>query len=275
MKKAWLILEDGTKFEGRGFGADGEAAGEVVFTTSMTGFQEILSDPNHKFQIVVSTFATVGAPGANDEDCVSGDSPAGFVVREYCDAPSNFRAGESIDAFMKKRGVVGICGVDTRELTRLLRAKGSMNGVISLNENAAAAKLPQIDFCEQYSAEIADMEKRVQMNERIFATENEHLFLAAAMGGKIIKMNVGHRGSSQPVKDLRNGNVYSTRQNHGYVVESIPADVGEVVLENVNDRSIEGIVYKKIPAMSVAFAPSEHGGPRNTNYLRQEFLKLK
>jgi carbamoylphosphate synthase small subunit len=272
--KAYLILEDGTKFEGRRFGALSEISGEMVFNTSMTGFQEMLSDPNHKGQIVVATFAVTGVPGANDEDMVSDCSPAGFIVREYCDEPSNFRARFTLDELMKKRAIAGLYGIDVRRLTRLIRDNGCMNAIISDNPKAVAPPLKPVDFAVEYSQQIADMKKRAESNEPIFAVEFEHLFLAAAMGGEIYKLSPGHRGSNQPVRDLRSANIYITRQNHAYAVKSIAADVGEVILENVNDKTIEGIRYKTIPAMSVQFPPSPHGGPRNTNYLSDEFAAI-
>jgi carbamoyl-phosphate synthase small subunit len=128
----YLILEDGTKFEGKAFGADGDITeAEVVFCTSMTGFQEMLSDSKYKGKIVVATFPIVGVPGANSEDSISEDSPVGFIVREHCSEPSNFRSEGTLDEFMKKRSIVGLCGVDTRRLTRILRDNKSIKGKIT------------------------------------------------------------------------------------------------------------------------------------------------
>ena len=139
MSKAYLILDDGTKFEGLTFGADIKTVDksnkvETVFFTGMTGFQEMLTDPKYRGKIVVSTFPIAGSAGVNDEDVISNDpndSPVGYIVREYCDKPSNFRARGTIDEFMKKRGIVGLYGIDTRRLTRILRDKGHTKGFIS------------------------------------------------------------------------------------------------------------------------------------------------
>ncbi|MDR2560138.1 MAG: carbamoyl phosphate synthase small subunit [Oscillospiraceae bacterium] len=141
-KRAWLTLEDGTVFEGESFGAEGGITGEVVFTTSMTGFQETLTDPNYSGQIVVSTFPIAGCPGANSEDNLSDyGGAAGLIVREQSVIASNFRCEETINEFMKERGIVGLYGIDTRKLTRILRKKGTMNGIISTTENADISDL--------------------------------------------------------------------------------------------------------------------------------------
>lgn len=131
-KIAKLALEDGTIFVGQSFGAEGEIDGEVVFNTSMTGYQEILTDPSYRGQIVTMTCPEIGNVGTNSED-LENPSPhlAGFIVRENSRIYSNFRADQSLDQFMKTNGVVGIEGVDTRALVRRLRTKGSMNGVLS------------------------------------------------------------------------------------------------------------------------------------------------
>ncbi|MDR2531702.1 MAG: glutamine-hydrolyzing carbamoyl-phosphate synthase small subunit [Oscillospiraceae bacterium] len=131
-KRAWLILEDGTVFEGFSFGAEGKVTGEVIFTTSMTGFQETLTDPNYNNQIIVQTFPLVGNVGANSKDDSSDyGGAAGYIAREYCEFPSNFRMETTLDEFLKERGIVGLYGIDTRRLTRILREKGTMNGQIA------------------------------------------------------------------------------------------------------------------------------------------------
>ncbi|MCL2018426.1 MAG: glutamine-hydrolyzing carbamoyl-phosphate synthase small subunit [Oscillospiraceae bacterium] len=134
-KKAWLVLADGTVFEGQSFGAEGEVIGEIVFTTSMTGFQETLTDPNYNNQIIVQTFTLSGNSGVNNEDNTSDYGGAvGYIVREHCSKPSNFRAETTIDEFLKERKIIGLCGIDTRRLTRILRDKGTMNGKITTTE---------------------------------------------------------------------------------------------------------------------------------------------
>ncbi len=133
--KAILALSDGTIFEGRSFGAEGETIGEVCFNTSLTGYQEVLTDPSYKGQIVTMTYTEQGNYGANDEDMES-IKPwvEGFVVKEPCAKPSSWRSEESLDAFLKKNGVVSICGIDTRALTRIIRSKGAMQAIISTTD---------------------------------------------------------------------------------------------------------------------------------------------
>jgi carbamoyl-phosphate synthase small subunit len=130
--KAILVLEDGTYFEGRAFGYPGEKFGEVVFNTSITGYQEILTDPSYKGQIVCMTYPHIGNYGVNSED-VESIHPwvEGFVVRELSPIVSNWRAEEDLDSYLKKYKIIGIEGIDTRELTRKIRIKGAMRGGIS------------------------------------------------------------------------------------------------------------------------------------------------
>ncbi len=130
--KAVLVLEDGTVFEGEGFGCQGEAFGEVVFNTSITGYQEIITDPSYKGQIVMMTYPLIGNYGVNEED---GESRKpwleGFVVKELSAIRSNWRSTMSLDEYLKKHNIIGIQGIDTRALTRLLRINGAQQGVIS------------------------------------------------------------------------------------------------------------------------------------------------
>lgn len=129
---AKLALADGTVYSGNAFGASGEVYGEVCFNTSMTGYQEILTDPSYCGQIVTMTYPLIGNYGVNTEDVESrGLSIRGFVVRELCRRPSNFRSTESLDSYLKRANVVGIEGIDTRSLVRRLRIRGAMTGVLS------------------------------------------------------------------------------------------------------------------------------------------------
>src|SRR5512135_3222816 len=132
MKKAILALADGMVFEGYSFGAEGEASGEVVFNTSMTGYQEILTDPSYKGQIVTMTYTQIGNYGVNSEDVESAKPYVeGFIVKEYLDIPSNWRMKKSLHQYLSENGIVGIQGIDTRALTRHLRDFGAQSGVIS------------------------------------------------------------------------------------------------------------------------------------------------
>ena len=144
MTPAILALEDGTVFHGRAIGAFGEAVGEVVFNTAMTGYQEIVSDPSYARQIVTLTCPHIGNVGANDEDIEAQDAYAcGLVVRDYPSLLSNFRSQESLSEFLSRQNVVGISDIDTRQLTRLLREKGAQNGCLqagSIDEEQATAQ---------------------------------------------------------------------------------------------------------------------------------------
>src|SRR5579884_2382616 len=129
---AKLALEDGTVYTGRAFGAAGETFGEVVFNTSMTGYQEVLTDPSYKGQIVTMTYPLIGNYGVNADDRESGRPQVeGFVVRELTRVPSNFRSQSSLDDYLRQHEVLGLEGIDTRALVRRLRVRGSMTGVLS------------------------------------------------------------------------------------------------------------------------------------------------
>jgi carbamoyl-phosphate synthase small subunit len=131
-RRALLVLEDGGVFEGTAFANSGETMGEVVFNTGMTGYQEVITDPSYKGQIVTMTYPLVGNYGINDEDMESsGIHLEGFIVKEYQRNPSNWRMKQSLKSFLEDYGKIGIEGIDTRALTRRLRLSGSMKGIIS------------------------------------------------------------------------------------------------------------------------------------------------
>lgn len=132
MSKAYLLLENGMVFEGEGFGAAGTRVGELVFTTGMTGCAESLTDPSYRGQLITFTFPMLGNYGICYEDRESPHIHArGVVVRECCPRPSNFRAEVDVDTFLREEGVCGICGVDTRRITQLIRTKGVMNAAVT------------------------------------------------------------------------------------------------------------------------------------------------
>ena len=135
MSKAYLVLADGSIFEGKSIGAQGKTIGETVFTTGMTGYVETLTDPSYYGQIVTQTFPLIGNYGIENEDFESRKSfVSGYIVRELCDGPSNFRCQGDLDSFLKAQGIIGICGIDTRALTKKLRESGVMNGMILSGE---------------------------------------------------------------------------------------------------------------------------------------------
>ena len=129
-KKAYLVLENGMTFEGTAFGAETDCIGELVFTTGMCGYIETLTDESYFGQIVMQTFPLIGNYGVIPEDFEGECSVRGYVVREYCENPSNFRCGGTLDEFLREKGIPGICGIDTRAVTRIIREYGVMNAAV-------------------------------------------------------------------------------------------------------------------------------------------------
>ena len=160
MKKAYLVLNDGRIYAGERIGAEGIGVGELVFTTGMVGYLETLTDPSYAGQIVMQTFPQIGNYGVIPADFEGKCAARGYVVRELCDAPSNFRSEYDLDTFLKNEGIPGICGVDTRELTRILREEGVMNAMIcdSVPDDLTALR----DFAvTDVVAEVSQKEKSV------------------------------------------------------------------------------------------------------------------
>ncbi|MCM1271231.1 MAG: carbamoyl phosphate synthase small subunit [Ruminococcus flavefaciens] len=353
--KAYLMLADGQIFEGRSFGAKGTVIGEVVFTTGLTGFQETLTDPSYYGQIVTQTFPLIGNYGVNHEDNESSRSyVSGYIVREWCNAPSNFRCEGNVNDFLEQHNIIGINNIDTRRLTRIIRETGVMNGVITTEDvyskkdelleqirafsvnnavksvtNSETITYPAenkkfrvvlFDFgykrnirqelikrgCEvivvpadttaetvkeiapdgiMFSngpgdpAENVEIIKNIKEIEKlgipIFGICLGHQLMALANGGKTEKLKYGHRGANQPVIDLESGLTYVTSQNHGYAVvgDSISPEIGKVSHINANDKTCEGIRYTAVNAFTVQFHPEAHGGPLDTDYLFDEFVK--
>lgn len=127
---AYLVLSNGRVFQGTRIGAPGDSVGELVFTTGMVGYPETLTDPSYAGQIVMQTFPLIGNYGMIESDFEGKPAVRGYVVRECCDHPSNFRTDYDLDTFLKQNGICGLCGVDTREITRIIREEGVMNAVI-------------------------------------------------------------------------------------------------------------------------------------------------
>ena len=156
-KKGYLILADGTILEGRRFGAERDSIGELVFTTGVEGYVETLTDPSYCGQIVMQTFPLIGNYGMMEEDYEGKCALKGYVVREYCDTPSNFRSEYDLDTFLKNNDVPGIWGIDTRALTRKIREHGVMNAII-------CSEIPEnLDAVKEYT--IVDAVKSVTCDE--------------------------------------------------------------------------------------------------------------
>ena len=155
MKKGYLILQDGQVFEGVRFGAETDTVGELVFTTGMCGYVETLTDPSYAGQIVMQTYPLIGNYGIIRKDFEGACCVKGYVVREYCDTPSNFRTDCDLDTYLKEQGVPGLCGVDTRELTRIIREHGVMNAAI----------------CDEIPADLTPIETIVPISARLIANK--------------------------------------------------------------------------------------------------------
>ncbi|MBK1701549.1 glutamine-hydrolyzing carbamoyl-phosphate synthase small subunit [Thiococcus pfennigii] len=179
-KPALLALEDGSVFRGVSIGAPGESVGEVVFNTALTGYQEILTDPSYRRQLVTLTYPHIGNTGANDEDEEApGVQAAGLIIRDLPILASNWRCRESLDAYLARQGIVAIADVDTRRLTRLLREKGAQNGCLQagdgLDEGAAVAAarafpgLKGMDLAQEVSTSAA-----YTWTEGLWALEGGH-----------------------------------------------------------------------------------------------------
>jgi carbamoyl-phosphate synthase small subunit len=196
-KPAILVLQDGSVFRGISIGADGLTAGEVVFNTSMTGYQEILTDPSYARQIVTLTYPHIGNTGANEEDEESKVLWAsGLVIRDLSMIPSNFRSQEDLSSYLKRRNIVGIADIDTRRLTRLLREKGAQNGAIfagdAVNEEhalEAARKFPGLKGMDL--AKVVSVKESYRWTEGSWLLSKGHVTPSAAAKFKVVAYDFG------------------------------------------------------------------------------------
>ncbi|MFA6635604.1 MAG: glutamine-hydrolyzing carbamoyl-phosphate synthase small subunit [Candidatus Omnitrophota bacterium] len=206
--KAAVVLEDGKIFEGKLFGDIRRkcVSGEVVFNTSISGYQEIITDPSYRGQIVTMTYPLIGNYGINTEDAESNRAHVeGLIIRELCDVPSNYRATDSLDGYFKKNGILGITGVDTRALTRHIRLSGSMKGVITGDISSLetiggeARKVPDISG--------RDIVKEVTSKERSVWNDRGHLHISVLdCGVKYnILRNLSERGCRLTVLPAKTG----------------------------------------------------------------------
>ncbi len=395
--KAFLILEDGTIFEGKHIGADKDVVSEIVFNTSMTGYTEVFTDPSYAGQAVCMTYPLIGNYGVCLDDMESERIwPDAVIVREMARVPSNFRCDMTLQDFLEKYETPGIEEIDTRKLVRILREKGTMNGYITTNENvtyesvkdklkayttgdvvskvsckekqvilgtmdiaengplSGAASFDQEAFNEALKGDLSKREKRPsnvrELNgfgfkvalldvgakkniaaslaargcdvtiypyntsaEEILADEPDgimlsngpgdpkectevikeikklydsdtpifaiclgHQLMALATGADTYKLHYGHRGGNHPVKDLENGRVYISSQNHGYAVnvESLDKNVAVPAFENVNDGTNEGLKYVGKNIFTVQFHPEACPGPQDSSYLFDRFINM-
>jgi len=367
-----LVLDNKTFFKGIGLGYDGTATGEVCFNTSLTGYQEIISDPSYAGQIINFTFPHIGNVGTNNEDLESDKVwTRGVIFNSEITDPSNYRSLNHLDRWLKKHKVVGLTGIDTRSLTNFIREKGAPKGTISVNKsgNFNIKKLMNfsikwsglngldlakevttkktykwkglqtwkkglgykksiknnllivaIDFgikknilryfsnynceikvvsCGLSSEKILDykphgiflsngpgdpaatgkyaiplIKKLLKKNIPIFGICLGHQLLGLALNAKTKKMKLGHRGANHPVKNLLNGRVEITSQNHGFEVveKSLPKNV-KVTHKSLFDNSVEGLKLKNKPIFSVQYHPEANPGPQDSKYLFDLFIK--
>jgi carbamoyl-phosphate synthase small subunit len=364
-----LALEDGRVFRGRALGGPGESFGEVVFNTSMTGYQEVLTDPSYRGQIVTMTCPEIGNYGANEIDPESA-SPhvAGFVVRAASELPSSWRARQGLPQYLREHGIVGLSEIDTRALTRHIRSRGAMKGIICapacdevelirravespalgdrdlvaevtcpelyrwsrprrepwrspeiLNPVPRALRCVALDFgikrnilrlLRESGFDVTVAPARTtagrvmeQAPDAVFLSNGPgdptvpdyairevarligrvpilgiclgHQIAALALGARTFKLKFGHRGANHPVKDLRDGRVAITSQNHGYAVDpdSLPAGV-EVTHVNLNDGTCEGFFDRQTGLLAVQFHPESSPGPHDSFSLFREFRAL-
>ena len=370
-----LVLDNKMVFKGIGIGYQGEATGEVCFNTSLTGYQEIISDPSYADQIINFTFPHIGNVGTNKQDHESDKIwTKGVIFNSEITNPSNYRSLSNLDHWLKKNKIVGITGFDTRSLTNLIRDKGAPRGTISYSKNGIFNLnkltnqtlkwngLQNLDLAIKVSTKkkyvwsgfktwkknigykkntkkllnvvaidygikknilryFSDFDCKVivvpcQMNANkilslkpdgiflsngpgdpaatgkysidvikelikkdlpIFGICLGHQILGLALGAKTKKMKLGHRGANHPVKNLDNGSVEITSQNHGFEIlkNSIPKNT-EVTHVSLFDNSIEGIRLKNKPVFSVQYHPESNPGPQDSVYLFKEFVnKMK
>ena len=308
--KAFLILEDGTVFTGTSIGSTRDMISEIVFNTSMTGYLEVLTDPSYAGQAVVMTYPLIGNYGITPDMESLKAWPDGYIVRELSRMPSNFRCEGTIQDFLKKYDIPGIAGVDTRALTKILREKGTMNGMITTNENydldEVISKLKNYKVegvvskvtCEEKYV-LEGTGKKVALldlgaKKNIAKSLNDRgcevtVYPADTTAEEIIASNPDgimlSNGPGDPaectsiikeIKDLQTGRVYISSQNHGYVVDEdkIDPNVAVPAFKNVNDGTNEGLAYVGKNIFTVQFHPEACPGPQDSGYLFDRFLEM-
>lgn len=228
MQKAYLILENGTIFEGIGFGATGEAVGEIVFTTGMAGYLETLTDPCFYGQIVVQTFPSIGNYGVLSSNMESDKAQVkAYIVRQWCQEPSNYRCEGDLDTFLKQQNIVGLCGIDTRQLTKIIRENGVMNGKI-VSEGSSFG----LNDIKEYRVS-QPVEDVTCKEERICSPQGEVRF-------KVAVLDLGIKNSM--LKQLT---------DRGYEVVVVPAFT---TAERIAQLGVNGVVLTQGPG-----DPSEYG----------------
>lgn len=215
--QAYLVLEDGTIFSGNAFGATGEQWGEVVFNTGMTGYQEVLTDPSYCGQIVVMTYPLIGNYGINKDDFEAKSSfVRGFVVKEECDRPSNWRVSNKINEFLAREGIIGISGIDTRALTRRIRNHGTMRGIISTEE-----------LDPQILIEKANNSPQISGQQLVPTVATKEIFTVAGSGPRVVLMDFGAKS-----------NIIRCLNNRGCEVIVVPPTTSATAIMDLNPSGI-------------------------------------
>lgn len=315
-----IVLEDGSEYFGYGFGDSCDRVCEIVFNTSMVGYQEIVSDPTYMYQMVVMTYPIIGTCGVSDDGETKTPTIGGLIVREYNDLPSNFRYVKTLSEVMEENHIPGIYGLDTRKLTRSIRDNGCRKVLITsidtptekaleiirttdiptdavskvsckrkwysrthnakfnivlvdcglepnivdiLNANGCNVAVVPFDTTAEEIISmkpdgvfitdgpgapedtlcLVELVKELRGKCPVFGSGLGHEVIALSYGAKISKLKFGHRGVNHPVKNLLNGIVEVTSQNHGYVVDadSLNGTPLEVVQLNIIDATVEGM----------------------------------
>ncbi len=242
LQKVWIYLENGTFLEANSFGADKTEVGEIVFNTSMSGYQEIMSDPSYAGQFVTFTMPEIGNVGVNDEDMESLAAHAkGMIVRRYQDRYSNFRAEDSLAHFLKKYGVMGICDIDTRYLTKMLRAQGSMMMIASTKVSdkeelkailEATPRIEDINYIEKVSTKEPYKHTSSTYNYREFKYDG-----APEAKAKIVAIDFGVKR-----------NILNELVAAGIEVEVVPNNfIAQDLIEKYNNRLIDGVFLSNGP----------------------------
>lgn len=239
VKQAILVLEDGARFEGLSFGADGESFGEIVFNTSMCGYQEILTDPSYNGQIVVMTYPEIGNYGVNARDVEAGRPfVRGFVVREYCSKPSNWRSSGDLESYLKNYNIVGIQNVSTRDITRRIRSQGAQRAVISTVDFSHDSLLRKV--CSSPSILDADLVTEVSC-QRPYSWEKG----SEVLGNSVIVGQKPSRGRKVVVYDYGiKQNILRRLVDEGCDLKVVPSQTSS---EEVLSMNPDGIVLSNGP----------------------------
>ncbi|NCO02436.1 MAG: glutamine-hydrolyzing carbamoyl-phosphate synthase small subunit [Epsilonproteobacteria bacterium] len=242
MKKIWIYLENGTFLEANSFGADDTCVGEIVFNTSLSGYQEIMSDPSYAGQFVTFTMPEIGNVGVNEQDMESSKAHAkGMIVRKYQDRYSNFRAEESLKSFLIKNNIIGICDIDTRFLTKMIRAEGAMMMVASTKTSDKeelkkilenSPRIEDVNYIEEVSTKEAYMHTSSTYSNREFKYDD-----APVCQANIAVIDFGVKR-----------NILNEIVSANIGVEVIPNDFSaEDLISKYNNKTIDGVFLSNGP----------------------------